>query len=460
MLAQRMAAWEPPADISRRRRARLADLRAEREAIAAHLDDRFPADAARLHELRTRVSTVAILLGSARGGTSAFKAALAEADGAVAMGGEHRFLFTLLGLNFPDHGELTECASTGPIPAADREFLIANLFREARGPLALTLDNETVERFGWEAVLRFRLQWPRIDATADRLHALACDGLRDAEGGGDLGHPERVTVAVLRRFLGDGLPVNPYAYALPPHLVRAAFPDAVPPDGPADDLIIEISPYLLFHPATRPDPAEARALVIKASSDAFRIPLLIELFASWDIRVVHLVRNPVAAVNGLIDGWAHHCFWQHDLATVGLPLPPGVPPARLAWNFDLFDGWQATLDEPIEALCTRQWTASSRRILEDLPDGLPVLRVRFEDFQRDRLTRAEVLGAAARHAGLGPGAGLETAADAPVVVNQTAPPAPGRWRTTRPGLATWVDKPWVREVASRLGYTGDLSHSD
>ncbi|MDP9071610.1 MAG: sulfotransferase [Actinomycetota bacterium] len=56
--------------------------------------------------------------------------------------------------------------------------------------------------------------------------------------------------------------------------------------------------------------AASRPLVLSTPRNAFRLAFLRSLFPAARFRVVHLTRNPAASVNGLIDGWLHHGFFN------------------------------------------------------------------------------------------------------------------------------------------------------
>ncbi len=434
------------ADRLAHRHATFARIRSERDAAMAYLRAKFPAERAYLNRAAEEVRDVAVVLGSPRGGTSVFKQVLGALPGALALPGEHRMLFTLLGLNHPDHGRLDEGVESGALDAAQQEFLLKNLFFECRGE---EIHEPTVaewERYAWDWALRLRVQWPDTPAVVETGLEELVAVVRDAVTGDRRG-PEPA-FDVLRALRAHGLPVDPYRYDLDEGLVRAAFPDVPVPKGPPGGTIVEISPFLALRPQHRPSldpgPGERRVLVLKASSDAYRIPLLHQVFDGWNLRELHLTRNPLAAVNGLIDGWQHRSFWQHDLAPLGAAAGP-----RADWNFDLCAGWQDLVHGPLDELCARQWSDPHRRILRH---ATAPVRLRFEDFQSGGATRRALIERAAREIGLRPDADRWDAVDTPRQVNATSAPAPARWRRERPELRRLLDLPDVAEVCGLLGY--------
>jgi hypothetical protein len=328
----------------------------------------------------------------------------------------------------------------GELSSEQREFMLSNLLFECRGEEIQEPTAREWERYAWDWALRLRLQWPEvIDEPVEKLVGV----VRDAVLGERTG-PEPA-VDVLRALRAHGLPVDPYHYDLDESLVRDAFPGLPVPQGPPGRTIIEISPFLALRPSRRPVLGpDRRTLVVKASSDAYRIPLLHNLFDGWNIRELHLTRNPLASVNGLIDGWEHRSFWQHDLSPLG---PDGG--ARTDWNFDLCEGWRELSEGGLPELCARQWSDPHRRILRHTED--PV-RLRFEDFQAGGETRRAMMDRAADAIGLRFDKSRYGAVDRPRQVNSTAAPSLARWRRERPELRALLDIPEVAEVSELLGY--------
>ena len=429
------------------RAARLSALRAERAEVRAYLRDADRREAAYL-DAAGAVRRVALVVGSPRGGTSAFTAVLARGDNALALPGEHRHLFTLVGANFPDHGGWGECGDAEALSDEAVAIVRDELRADAAGVPVADPGAADVERSAWEWALRFQLQWPELDVAIDTVATVVHDAVRALRSpDGTVPSPDRLVADILGRLLDGGIPVDPFLYALDADVLRAAFGERPLPTRAPASTVIEISPYLVVGPTRRPVVGDDAVFVLKASSDAFRLPTLRRVFEGFDVRFLHLVRNPLAAVNGLLDGWAHHCFWQHDLSPFG--MPDVDDPARPGswWKFDLFDDWRAVYDAPLPELCARQWLSSHERILAECDDAP---RLRFEAFQAADL-RAAVMEAAADQLGVVHGAGFADAVARPPVVNSTAAPVAGRWRA-RPDVTDVLSVPGVRRMATALGY--------
>jgi len=241
-----------------------------------------------------------------------------------------------------------------------------------------------------------------------------------------------------------GLPVLPWCYDLDPKQLKERFGD-MPSIDWCTPTIIEISPFIPLVPTRRRRLVPGQTLLLKASSDAYRIQDLQHLFADHELSFVHLTRNPAAAINGLLDGWDDRCFWQHQ-------VPGHIERSNLRyWCFDLVDGWR-DIDE-LTDVCQLQWAEPHQRIL-DADLGSNMVRVAFEDFQRGGAERSKLRDRILQLARIPalPGSGRTTR-----IVNQTAPPKARRWEASRPWLLERIRTPIVEQTASSLGYDFDRS---
>jgi hypothetical protein len=186
--------------------------------------------------------------------------------------------------------------------------------------------------------------------------------------------------------------------------------------------------------------------------DAYRIDHLPVLFPNSDIKVIHLVRNPAAAINGLIDGWLSRGFFSHNL-TSRAELNIGGYSERGAWatswwNFDLPPGWRTMVDQPLAHVCAYQWTAAHASILRGLEaTWLQVLRVRAEEVIDER-TQPLAVARILRYCDAKPVSRAHSG-----VVMATHPPEPGRWRKRSSALSPILDSKDIRQLSTLLGYS-------
>jgi hypothetical protein len=199
-----------------------------------------------------------------------------------------------------------------------------------------------------------------------------------------------------------------------------------------------------------------RPLLLKASMDAYRIPFLRRLFPDARLRIIHLTRNPAAAINGLIDGWLHHGFFSHNLAGRAVLTIDGYAGwwAGSWWNFDLPPGWRCLVRQPLASVCAAQWAAAHNAILAGLPgQDTQIARVRAEDVlnaRRRRRTITQLLEFCAVRPAAPPRARVVLATD---------DPKPARWHARAVQLESVLADPVIRECSGRLGY-GPLPTAD
>jgi hypothetical protein len=268
-----------------------------------------------------------------------------------------------------------------------------------------------------------------------------------------------VLLAIVRELRARGWPINPWYFDLPGPLIRREFPEIALPQGPPPALgrSLEAPPFLVPRPAKIPVEADAgRPLLLKASMDAYRIPFLRRLFPDARLRIIHLTRNPAAAINGLIDGWLHHGFFSHNLAGRAVLTIDGYAGwwAGSWWNFDLPPGWRCLVRQPLASVCAAQWAAAHNAILAGLPgQDTQIARVRAEDVlnaRRRRRTITQLLEFCAVRPAAPPRARVVLATD---------DPKPARWHARAVQLESVLADPVIRECSGRLGY-GPLPTAD
>lgn len=431
------------------KRSDVERVRAERKALLRYVEDQFPDQREFVQGSYSDLKNVTVILGSARGGTSAVKEAVSKLSSKIlAMPGEHRTAFTLEGLNFPDHGQLTESLEDGqPLSGEKRQSILQDIFHQCVGDLDTSPSPRALDLFAYRWAMQFRLQVPDMSIDLETILS-AIKGAARREGEWNLHGATRVTLKALQTLRDLGIPVDPCAYAVDLADIQKVFPAAKPNyDSPALPHlpIIEISPFLVLAPmVVPPPPGPAEQLVLKASSDAFRIPLVKDLFSGFRTKYIHIRRNPAAAVNGLLDGWAHHCFWQHDLRQVigerGRPY----------WKFDLFPGWSDLVAAPLPIVALSQWSHAQRNIASALTEEDNVLEVHFEHFLEGGSRRRDFLRAIARFLDLaeeGPGS------DVTPLVNVTKPPRLFRWTRDRPWLSEFLKTKLGVELTQLAGYS-------
>ncbi|GGX13788.1 sulfotransferase family protein [Streptomyces lomondensis] len=408
-----------------------------------------------------RVRDVVVLASSSRGGSSMVAELLRTSTDLLHLRGEINPFLRMVGLGYPYGG-----ATSDRLAAADLASLDPELGAVLDEELALEIgaadrrtdeDPAADERFALDVTARLVMQWPELPLNPEKLAATVLDRLAAHRAGGGRPGAPRFYLDLFQELARQGLDVEPWFYDLPRRLLRAELPHPAPRGAPGETLLEE-PPFVLPVPWRLAGPGDlaSRPLVIKTPSNAYRLGFLRALFPAARFRVVHLTRNPAAAVNGLHDGWLHHGFHAHRTTR-----PLGIsgyterhPDNRWWWKFDLPPGWEEFADAPLLDVCAFQWRSAHQAVLDDLQDpAVPRTTLRFEDLIAgpDRRTEcfeklADWLGVPfegefrrAVHQGIGP-------------VVATREPRPGRWRERAASIEAALDS-GTRRTAERLGYT-------
>ncbi len=381
------------------------------------------------------VRDVVAVVSSSRGGSTLFGEMLRRCDDLLHLRAEVNPLFVVAGLS--GRGE------TG--------VLTDELAAEIGNP-ALTVGEEELEDLALAVAWRLTAQWPALGIDPDEARRWVRDVARELPGD-RLDHRElhlRVLAAARGRFPA----LNPHYYDLPTEVVRDRFPDAVPAAGPPGEQLVEMPPFVMVRPWRRPDRDAllSRPLVLSTPRNAFRLPFLRALFPAARLRVIHLTRNPAASVNGLIDGWLHHGFFN---VAVDTPLAiAGYTDAFPHWGgrwwcYDFPPAWRQLTSVPLPEVCAEQWRSHHQAVVDFLAGaGVESVRVRFEDVVGRR--GREVLTELGEWLGL-PSLAAASGDSLPPVM-ATAPPRRRRWQRRAETLEGVLAAPRIRDMAARLGY--------
>ncbi len=421
-----------------------SELEPVRRRLAA-LRELRPSEAA---DFLQRVRDVVIIASSSRGGSSVFAEMLRFCPVLTHFRAEVNPFFALAGLAPPDSGDSDRLSPGAP---HDRGLLEAELALDVGGRAPLEARGERA--FGLDLAWRLSAQWPTLAIDPAQVVAwtrstLAAWGLEDLAG---------FHLALLREVRAAHPQVDPWYYDIDPARIRAAFPELEPPTGPPGPVVLEEPPFVLtrpWRPATAAD-LDQRPLIIKTPSNAYRLPFLRTLFSGARLRVLHLVRNPAAAINGLHDGWRFRGFHAHRVGGLDIAgYSDAVPGGQGWWKYDLPPGWQAWRGEPLEAVCGFQWRAAHSATLEWAAENRPeLLRVRFEDLVGERARRRRAWGRVTDWLGVRQGPALERIVEhgiPPVMATQA--PRRRRWFAKATLLEPVLSEPRTRELAAELGY--------
>jgi hypothetical protein len=367
-------------------------------------------------------------------------------------------MLRLVGLAFPDSGDSDYLSADHLVGLSDaaRADLETDLALDA-GTRAEAIGYDD---FALNVAWRLLIQWPGLRLEYEELVVLVSQALRETSK--RLGWPPRQVrdpsaflLAVLRRLCAAGADVDPACYDLPGFAPSMARTRGL--GGPPGDVLIEEPPFVVPRPWRRADDTDiaTRPLVIKTPSNAYRLGFLRALFPRARFRVLHLTRNPAAAINGLYDGWLHQGFHSHRMLE---PLQvdgygADLPRERMWWKFDLPPGWRRLTGASLLEVCAFQWRSCHVAILSDVV-GLvgDYLRIRCEDLTSGPQGRTAAITRIARWLDIPVRGDLARAAsDGIAPVSATRMPAPGRWRARQGALVRVLDAD-VMAVARECGY--------
>jgi hypothetical protein len=399
------------------------------------------------------ITDVTVICSSSRGGSSvAFRALSRSREILSPRGEETPFVRACISAVYgsPDD-TVTDDAVTAAELAACRTELAADV--SVGNSVRYTGD---LDCYISDLARRLPLQWATLTpqtverTVAELLELPASAGWRR----GDEWDGVAVFKALVARLAADSL-LDPRYYDRDPQLGDPISTET--PEGPPTDArFLEEPPFIPILPRLRPTGDGPTGLLFKAPASVYRLDLLPVLFPRAKIKILHLVRNPASAVNGLIDGWHHWGFFSRNVADVGLSLDiPGYSDlfgwGKTWWNFDLPPRWPDYAAEPLERVCAYQWQAAHTATLDFVASRRPdYLRIAFEDLTGDPSVCRRVLSRAAEFAGVRDAS--TCANDLPGVVMSTVPPAPGRWRRRQDRILPLLARPDLRAVAGAIGY--------
>ncbi|MEU3861040.1 sulfotransferase [Streptomyces sp. NPDC028722] len=391
---------------------------------------------------------------------------LRASDALMHFRGEISPFLRMVGLAYPDSGAMSDRLDAADLAALGPELrevleweLALDIGTVARGDTDADADGQ----FALDVAARLVMQWPELPLKPQPLvdTVLAVLSAHRARhrgpAGGGLPMLHHFYLELFQELGDQGLMINPWFYDLPRPLLRSEVAYPAPRGAPGRSLLEE-PPFVLptFWRQADHDDLAQRPLVIKTPSNAYRFDFLRALFPNARFRIVHLTRNPAAAVNGLYDGWLHHGFHAHRMAR---PLGIGGyaerhPDNRWWWKFDLSPGWQEFTDAPLLGVCAFQWRSAHQAVLDDLDDpAVARTSIRFEDLIGEPSRRAESFERLADWLGIPFEGEFQRAVHrgiGPVVA--TREPRPGRWRDRAARIEAALDARTL-ETAERLGYT-------
>jgi hypothetical protein len=217
----------------------------------------------------------------------------------------------------------------------------------------------------------------------------------------------------------------------------------------------EEPPWVVPAHTEKPTAANLNAfpLLLKMSTNVYRMEWLKSLFPNAEFQWIFLKRNVFAAVNGLMDGWLSDAFHSHDVSQVARLQITGYseykPGGERWWKFDLPPTWAAKIYDPLERVCAFQWTSAYEAIFNGLK-GESHTSLFYEDLQSNPQAALEQISRFIEKP-------FSEQKDLPVTM-ATKLPRPGRWHDRFEVVWPFVQDRKVRELSDFLGY--DVREAD
>jgi len=220
--------------------------------------------------------------------------------------------------------------------------------------------------------------------------------------------------------------------------------------GEFSEISLEEPPWIVPSHTEKPsrESLTARPVLLKTSTNVYRMDWLKKVFPRARCQWVFLQRNPLGAVNGLIDGWLSNAFHSHDLEGVARLQIAGYSDVKKGgehwWKFDLPPGWSEFTQAPLERVALFQWTSAYESIIHHL-EGESYVGVKYEDLLMDPeipLRKILTFVEAGERARLKP---------VPPTM-ATLKPQAGRWRARREVLMPLLEDQKLKFLSECLRY--------
>ncbi len=320
-----------------------------------------------------------------------------------------------------------------------------------------------------DLMLRLVLQWTDIEFESDSLRICVSGAFERYAATHYHFNTEDFYLNLLEQLHNRWPRINPFYYDIGTDKVALRFPFLdVPLAPPVSSFTIEEPPFVLLPPRRRPSPDDlsGKTLLLKSTVDCYRMNLIERIFPDADIRIIHLVRNPAATINGLYDGWLHRGFFSHNLEHCFDGETPEqlriagysdrFPHAATWWNFDLPAGWQSFVDRDLVDVCAFQWHSANQEIQTHLSvSHRPACMVHFEELIRSPESRNKIFERILNFMTIPSDQLAILALDSLPVVQSTLPPQLYRWKNRHDMIARALAAPHILEMAEDFGYRSE-----
>lgn len=426
-----------------------------------------------LHASLKDVKKILLIQSASRSGSSLLFSILRRLPQIYSLSGESVPFYKM-------HGFSPDIYPSETVPKGELDGIAANfnLMRDFLSDFRLQGDGHEIlndpyilKQYIDDLLLRFSMQWPEIKFSYPVFEDLAQQAFIFYARRYQKFRKENFYLELFR-FLRAAYPdINPYYYDIPADMIREAFPDLpVPAEPPNDSLAVEEPPFILLSPdkrVTRKDLSD-KILLLKSTVDCYKMNLIETLFPNAEMKIIYLIRNPAASINGLYDGWLYRGFFSHNLkdyfkgnsATLNRLKISGYSDqfewAKWWWKFDLPPGWQNFATKPLEKVCALQWQTANQAILKYINNRLrSYCLVKYENIAIDLKTRVREIKKIIDFINIDSDAIEMLKLEDLPVVQSTCSPQPYRWRKKKNLIEPLLSDPGILEMCESIGYQRD-----
>lgn len=414
------------------------------------------------------IKNVLVVISASRSGSSLLYHLLSGHPAMLAPQGEEITFYKLAGLGLIDELDASDAISNSITSRqSEREALAMDILRDTGHPYART-DNQDfpVDHYLVDSVQRLILQWPEIDFDSDDLYRVARNALEIHLHTGTTFDACQYWLDLLSTLIAQGHAINPYFYDLPQDLIKRRHPFITRIDGPpCSALCLEEPPFIVPKPKVFPrqTPDIGACLVLKSSSNCYRIEFMKSLYPNAQFSFIYLTRNPAAVINGLMDGWLSNGFYSASVAGLSVLNITGYssiqkPWSRHWWNFDNPPGWTDYINQPLERVCAFQWWSANKHVIDAIENGVidRYMIIKYENLLSQESMKNE-LAKAFDFAQL-PKEAVLNGFKVPAPVMAVNPPGARKWIRRAEVIMPAIRDTKIASVARSLDYDINAAH--
>ncbi|MEW9937178.1 hypothetical protein AB2T96_04505 [Clostridium butyricum] len=322
-----------------------------------------------------------------------------------------------------------------------------------------------IKSYSYRLALRFIIQWPLIEFDCKELLETISKVLYSNIDNNNF-DKDIIVLNVILELRKKYPEINPYYYDIPKAKIENICKHIEKPIGPPNSsILIEEPPFIVIDPVNYINPNKFNDcfLLMKEPVTSYRLKMIKKLFNTAEFYWIHLIRNPAACINGLIDGWLDRGFFSTnifnctDRKVKKLNIKGYSEVGEWSgnwWNFDRPPGWQNLINKSLYEVCAFQWAVNNREIIEGLEKEKNKIIIKYEDIllsdkRRNVFNKIEKF--------IGSPVKLSNIMDINnlPIIQSTKKPKMYRWRDREEQILNVINASEINSIADKLGYKKD-----